>query len=74
MLLGKALQALNDHPVFAGSDLKGPFSGTEAELRLQIESPSLEDVSRFWKSLDYPMVLAAFCEVSGVAILPESHP
>ena len=73
-LLGKALQALNDHPVFAGQDLKGAFGGTATEFRVQLESLSLEEIMRVWSALDQPMMLSAFCEVIGVAIMPEERP
>lgn len=54
MLLGLVLQVFNDHATVRGSDLKDALLGSDAELRLSFEAPSLEDLTRIWGALQEP--------------------
>lgn len=67
-VLGKVMQSLYGHPLFAGADLAGDFSGTTAEVRARMESMTLEDITRVWNSLDQPYHLSTSYEVTLVKI------
>jgi hypothetical protein len=51
-VLGKVLQAFHDHPVVRGVDLKGSFAATNIELRIMLETLSLEELTRVWTALN----------------------
>jgi hypothetical protein len=71
VVLGKVLQAFHDHPVLRGTDLQDDLSGTEAELRVRLESLSLEEITRVWDALNGSYQLSVSYEVSTVNI--DSH-
>lgn len=67
-LLGVALQAFHDHPILRGTDLGGAFVGTETELTVHLEQPSLAEITRVWEALQSPYQLSLSYEVSVVLI------
>lgn len=50
-LLGRALQTLHDHALLQGTDLRDALEGSEAELRLVLETLNLEELTRVWQAL-----------------------
>ena len=67
-VLGKVLQSLYGHALFAGADLAGDFSGTSTEIRTRLEPMSLEDITRIWNALEQPYHLSVSYEVTLVRI------
>ena len=67
-VLGKVLQAFNDHAILRGSDLLGSLQGTTEELRLSLEMPSLEELSQVWDALNEPYQLSVCYQVQVVTI------
>jgi hypothetical protein len=51
-LLGKVLEVLNDRPVLRGSDLRLPLEAGVDELRITLETLSLEEITRTWEALE----------------------
>ena len=74
VVLGKVLQALNDHPVLRGTDLQGELSGTAAELAVRLEPLTLEEIARVWDALDGSYQLSVSYEVSVVQIATDEQP
>jgi hypothetical protein len=50
-VLGKILQVFHDHPVVRGVDLQGSLEGTAVELRVTLETLTLEELTRIWDAL-----------------------
>jgi hypothetical protein len=67
-ILGRVLQALYDHPIIRGSELKNELSGTDVELNTRLEPMNLEEITRVWDALDKPYKLSVSYEVSVVCI------
>jgi hypothetical protein len=57
-LLGKVLQVMNDNAILRGSSLQGILAGTTDQLRLVLETLSLEDLSLVWDALSEPYELS----------------
>lgn len=74
VVLGKVLQAFHDHPVLRGTDLQDDLSGTDAELRVRLESLSLEEITRVWDALNRSYQLSVSYEVSTVNIYSAIEP
>jgi hypothetical protein len=51
VILGKALQALHDHPQLRGVDLKDDFQGTRAVITSRLESLTIDELGRIWEAL-----------------------
>src|SRR5579871_6521539 len=47
-LMGRVLQVFYDHSILAGSALRDSLAGSSAELRLTLETLSLEEITRVW--------------------------
>lgn len=73
-ILGKVLQALNDHPVMRGTDLQGELSGTNASLAVRLEPMTLEEIARVWDALDGSYQLSVSYEVTYVQIASDRQP
>lgn len=71
LFMGKVLQALHSHPILRGADLRAEFSGTEVELRVRLESMTLDEITRVWEALEGSYQLSVSYEVSVVNIDPE---
>jgi len=57
-LLGKVLQVMNDNAILRGAHLRGILAGTSDQLRLVLETLSLEDLSLVWDALSEPYQLS----------------
>lgn len=51
VILGKALQSLNDHPQLGGVDLRDDFRGTAAVITSRFESLTIDELGRIWEAL-----------------------
>ena len=49
-ILGKAMSILYDNAILSGSIMRGSLSGSEEELRIMLNSLSLDDLNRIWTS------------------------
>jgi len=74
LIMGKVLQAFYSHPVLRGAVLKGDFEDTEVELKVRLESMSLEEITRVWEALEGSYQLSVSYEVSIVNIDPDLEP
>ncbi len=74
LILGKVLQLFHSQSVLRGAELQAELSGTETELRVRLESQSLEEITRVWEALEGSYQLSVSYEVSVVNIMPESEP
>jgi hypothetical protein len=53
-LTGRALQVVDDYARLRGAELQDTLAGTDTELRLSIDTTSLNDTSQLWYSLKAP--------------------
>jgi len=67
-LLGKVLQAFAEHAILRGTDLKDDLEGETTELRLTLETLTLEELTRVWTALAEPYQLSASYRVQVVRI------
>lgn len=67
-ILGAILQCFHERPLLSGAALAGDFAGTDAELRIRLESLPLEEITRIWDSLERSYQLCLSYEVSVVRI------
>ena len=67
VLMGRALQTFNDHPILRGGDLEDPLKDPD-ELRLALETPSVEEQTRIWHSLQESYQLSVTYRVQLVTI------
>ncbi len=67
-LLGRVLQVFSDHGVLRGSDLRDDLAGEPTELRLTLETLSLEELTRVWSALEESYQLSASYRVQVVRI------
>jgi hypothetical protein len=74
LILGKVLQAFYSHPILRGADLKGDFEDTEIELKIRLETLTLEEIARVWDALEGSYQLSVSYEVSVIDIDPELEP
>lgn len=74
LILGKAMQALYDHPTLLGADLQGGFRGTPLEITARLETLTLEDLSRVYSALERSWQLSVSYEVSVVYIESGAEP
>lgn len=51
VILGKALQALNDHPQLGGVDLRDDFEGSGTVITSRFESLTIDELGRIWEAL-----------------------
>jgi hypothetical protein len=54
-VLGQVLETLRQHPVLTGPDLRGGLTG---EVRLSLETLTLEESTHLWAALETPFRLA----------------
>lgn len=73
-VLGKVLQVFNDHPILRGSDLQVSLSGGTEELRLILETLTLEELTRVWDALQEPYQLSVSYLVQVVSIDSSNEP
>jgi len=74
VLLGKVLQVFNDHAILRGSDLQDTLKGTAEELRMTLETLTLEELTRIWYSLSEPYDLSVTYAVQVIKIDSDLEP
>lgn len=67
-LMGRVIQAFNDHAALRGSDLQGTLELSGQELRLNMEPMSLEEITRVWSALQESYQLSVSYQVQLVGI------
>jgi hypothetical protein len=68
VVLGKVLQVFNDYGILRGSDLQESLRGTTEQLRISLETLSLEELTQVWYSLQEPYQLSVSYLVQVVSI------
>jgi hypothetical protein len=74
VLMGRVMQVFNDHPVLRGSDLRDALQGGAEELRLILESQSLEELTKVWTSLQESYQLSVTYVVQMLGIDSDVEP
>jgi hypothetical protein len=74
VILGRLLQAFNDHPALRGTDLQDDFVGTDTVLNVRLEPLGLQEVYDIWDALEGSYRLSVSYEVSVVNIDPAVEP
>jgi hypothetical protein len=74
VILGKVLQAVHDHPILRGSDLRDDFVGTDTVLNVRLEPLALQEVYDIWDALEGSYRLSVSYEVTVVNIDPAREP
>jgi hypothetical protein len=74
VVLGKVVQVFNDHAILRGSDLQEGLRGGTEELRLSMETLTLEELTRVWHALEEPYQLSVSYLVQVVAIDSADEP
>ncbi len=73
-LLGKVLQIMNDHAILRGADLQGILMGTTDQLRVVLETLTLEELSLVWDALSEPYQLSVSYMIQLVCIDSAEQP
>ncbi len=73
-LLGKVLQVMNDHATLRGADLQGILMGTTDQLRVVLETLTLEELSLVWDALSEPYQLSVSYMIQVVCIDSAEQP
>jgi hypothetical protein len=68
VVLGKVLQVFNDYAILRGSDLQESLRGTTEQLRVSLETLTLEELTQVWYSLQEPYQLSVSYLVEIVTI------
>jgi len=68
VILGKALQALHDHPQLRGVDLKDDFQGTRTVVTSRFEALTIDELGRIWEALDTSYRTSVSYEVTVIDI------
>lgn len=71
LLLGKVMQTLGEKPILRGSDLQGSLSGSNDELKVTLDSLSIDDLNKIWGSLAAPHKLCVSYSVYPVPLKSE---
>jgi hypothetical protein len=50
-ILGKVIETFVDNPVLRGSVLRGGLAGTDAQLKVTLDSLSIDDLNKLWSVL-----------------------
>jgi len=74
VLMGRVLQTFNDHPILRGSDFQDSLKDAADELRLALETPSVEEQTRIWHSLQESYQLSVAYRVQLVSIEAAHEP
>ncbi len=74
ILLGKVLQAVNDHAILQGTDLQGDLEGSTVAFRLTLETLTLEELTRVWHALQESYQLSVCYWVQLVSIDSDLEP
>jgi len=73
-LLGKVLQVMYDHSILRGADLQGILMGTTDQLRVALETLTLEELSLVWEALSEPYQLSVSYMVQLASIDSAAQP
>jgi Pvc16 N-terminal domain len=73
-LLGRVLQVFNDHATLRGADLGDTLSGSREELRIALETLTVDELARVWDSLDEAYQLSVSYSVQVVKIDSDLEP
>jgi Pvc16 N-terminal domain len=73
-LLGRVLQVFNDHATLRGTDLQDTLSGSSDELRIALETLTVDELARVWDSLDEAYLLSVSYTVQVVEIGSDLEP
>jgi hypothetical protein len=73
-LLGRVLQVFADRAIVRGTDLKDDLEDEPTELRLTLETLTLEELTRVWSALDEPYQLSASYRVQVIRIDSAQQP
>jgi hypothetical protein len=73
-LLGKVLQVMYDHAILRGADLQGILLGTRDQLRVVMETLTLEELSLVWDALSEPYQLSVSYMIQLVCIDSAEQP
>ncbi|HEY1758757.1 MAG TPA: DUF4255 domain-containing protein [Bryobacteraceae bacterium] len=68
IVLGKTMQILYDRTILESSDLSGALGASGEEIRLILNSVSLEELTRVWQALEIPYRLSV-CYIARVVIV-----
>jgi hypothetical protein len=68
IVLGKAMQVLYDRAILESPDLEGSLGQSGEEIRVVLNSVSLEELTRVWQALEIPYRLSV-CYIARVAIV-----
>jgi hypothetical protein len=73
-LLGRVLQVFADRAIVRGTDLRDDLEDEPTELRLTLETLTLEELTRVWSALDEPYQLSASYRVQVIRIDSAQEP
>jgi hypothetical protein len=73
-LMGKVLQVMYDHSILRGADLQGILMGTTDQLRVVLETLTLEELSLVWEALSEPYQLSVSYMIQLASIDSEMQP
>lgn len=68
VILGKALQAFNDHPTLDGTDLTDDFAGTDTRITTRLEALTIDQLARVWDALNTSYRTSVSVEVTVVEL------
>ena len=73
-LLGRVLQVFHDHATLRGTDLQDTLSGSAEQLRIALETLTVDELARVWDSLDEAYMLSVSYTVQVVEIASDLEP
>jgi hypothetical protein len=74
VLLGRAMQVLQDHAIVRSADFADSLVGERTELRVTLDTLSLEELTRVWDALKEPYELSASYRVQVLTIESPREP
>ncbi|SMF02917.1 Protein of unknown function [Tistlia consotensis] len=75
-VLGAILRTFHRQPSLSGAALAGSLRGTDQRIRVNLESPPIDELARVWDTLDQPYRASLCYEVSVVEVesdRPDAH-
>jgi hypothetical protein len=72
LLLGKVMQILGEKPILRGSDLQGSLSGSSEELKVTLDTLSIDDLNKIWGMIAAPHKLCVGYSVFPVPLKSEA--
>jgi hypothetical protein len=74
VLLGRVLQAFNDHASLGGSELLDSLAGSKQQLRVALETLTVQELTQVWYALSEPYQLSISYSVQLVTIDSDLEP